>query len=128
MRKVEPGQVIDGMGGVLRILDSSGAVVADLGTSRGRAVGQKLMPGDVAHLSSVALAYGSGWITNAYWNTTGTPVSSFATTWVVPPAPSVQSSQWFFLFNGIQNSEWIIQPVLQCGVSSAGGVSACKSW
>jgi FG-GAP-like repeat len=130
VHKVQPGQVIDGTGGVLRILDSSGAVVADLGPSQGRAAGRSLMPGDVAQPPSGALAHGSGWITYASWSTTGTPVSSFTTTWVVPPAPGVQSGQYFFLFNGIQNSEWILQPVLQWGVSAAGGGSywAVASW
>ena len=45
----------------------------------------------------------------------------FKTTWVVPPAPSTQSGQTIFLFNGIQNSTMIYQPVLQWGPSAAGG-------
>jgi hypothetical protein len=70
-------------------------------------------------------ALGSGWIVYAYWNNgTGKPISSFRTTWVVPPAPTTPSSQTIFLFNGIQNygnNFGILQPVLQWGSSAAGG-------
>ena len=71
-------------------------------------------------------ALGSGWITYFYWNNgTGTPVSSFKTMWQVPPPPSVQDpGEVVFLFNGIQNygaNFGILQPVLQWGVSAAGG-------
>jgi len=71
-------------------------------------------------------ALGSGWISYCYWNNgTGTPVSYFKTTWQVPPAPSVQDpGEVVFLFNGIQNTGanyGILQPVLQWGVSAAGG-------
>ena len=71
-------------------------------------------------------ALGSGWITYCYWNNgTGTPLSTFKTTWQVPPPPSVQDSgEVVFLFNGIQNygtNFGILQPVLQWGVSAAGG-------
>jgi hypothetical protein len=71
-------------------------------------------------------ALGSGWITYFYWNNgTGTPVSSFKTMWQVPPPPAVQDpGEVVFLFNGIQNygaNFGILQPVLQWGVSAAGG-------
>jgi hypothetical protein len=67
-------------------------------------------------------ALGSGWITYASWsNTTGTPVSRFTTTWTVPTAPTTHNGQVIFLFNGIQNSSMIYQPVLQWGPSAAGG-------
>jgi acylphosphatase len=74
----------------------------------------------------VVPALGSGWITYAYWNNgTGTPLSSFTTMWQVPPAPSTQGAgEVVFLFNGIQNygaNFGILQPVLQWGVSAAGG-------
>jgi len=68
---------------------------------------------------------GSGWISYASWtNNTGTPVSSFSTSWVVPPEPSTKGSQTIFLFNGIDpsnTSNAILQPVLQWGPSYAGG-------
>jgi hypothetical protein len=70
-------------------------------------------------------AMGSGWVASAGWtNDSGAPVTSFATTWRVPPPPAVPADQTVFLFNGIQNtgaSCGILQPVLQWGVSAAGG-------
>ena len=71
-------------------------------------------------------ALGSGWITYCFWNNgTGTPLSTFKTMWQVPPPPSAQGSgEVVFLFNGIQNNGanfGILQPVLQWGVSAAGG-------
>jgi hypothetical protein len=54
-------------------------------------------------------------------NRTGHPVTRFTTTWTVPAAPSTHSDQTVFLFNGIQNSTMIYQPVLQWGPSGAGG-------
>jgi len=65
-----------------------------------------------------------GWVTWASWsNQTGTPISSFATTWVVPPPPAEAASQLLYLFNGLQNPAGteILQPVLQWGNSGAGG-------
>src|SRR6266446_3110090 len=42
-------------------------------------------------------ALGSGWITYAYWNnSTGHTLTSFRTTWQVPPTPSVQEIQTIF--------------------------------
>ena len=54
-------------------------------------------------------------------------------TWTVPPAPSTDSGQTIFLFNGIQNygtNYGILQPVLQWGPSAAGGGSywSIASW
>jgi hypothetical protein len=65
-----------------------------------------------------------GWVTWANWNNqTGTAISSFATSWVVPPAPAKQSGQLIYLFNGLQDPAGteILQPVLQWGSSGAGG-------
>jgi hypothetical protein len=82
----------------------------------------------------VAPALGSGWIAYAYWNNgTGNSLSSFRTTWQVPPEPASKSNQIIFLFNGIQNygnNFGILQPVLQWGVSAAGGGQywAVASW
>ena len=78
----------------------------------------KLQPGDIP-------GFGTGWITYAYWtNNTGNPISSFRTSWRVPHAPTKSSGQTIFLFNGIDSSDpsaAILQPVLQWGVSAAGG-------
>jgi hypothetical protein len=77
---------------------------------------------------------GSGWISYAYWNNdTGSSLTSFRSTWTVPKAPSTDSGQTIFLFNGIQNygnNYGILQPVLQWGPSAAGGGSywSIASW
>lgn len=76
-----------------------------------------------------------GWISYAGWeNETGKPLTSFKTTWRVPPAPAtVDPGATIFLFNGIQNHDQdhgILQPVLQWGKSHAGGGSywSIGSW
>jgi len=67
-------------------------------------------------------SYGEGWITYAEWNnTSGNPINYFTTEWVVPPAPTTYNGQTIFIFNGMQSSDHILQPVLQYGPSAAGG-------
>jgi hypothetical protein len=129
---IESGAVVDGTGGRLRELGPSGEVLADFGVLQKRTTGVPLHPGNVAPAPpGVAPAFGSGWITYAWWtNATGTPLSYFSTTWVVPDPPASQSGQVIFLFPGIQNSTMIYQPVLQWGQSAAGGGNywAVASW
>ncbi len=128
---IEPGNHLDLASGNIRKMHSSGLEVLDFGPLRIRPGTEPLMPANVARHPSRQPALGSGWITYAYWtNDTGHPVSRFATTWVVPPAPATDHGQTIFLFNGIQNSTMIYQPVLQWGPSAAGGGSywAVASW
>jgi hypothetical protein len=126
-------------GHTLRIKDSqiqkvhpSGKIVQVYPEIAYRSSREPLMPGNVNVPARKVPSLGSGWITYAYWNNgTGTPISSFATTWVVPPPPSSQDGQLIFLFNGIQNSTMIYQPVLQWGPGSAAGGGnywAVASW
>ncbi|KAJ7596118.1 hypothetical protein C8J56DRAFT_395769 [Mycena floridula] len=66
----------------------------------------------------------TGWVTYASWlNTGSSPISSFTTTWKVPPVPAANHGQTVFLFNSIEPSAGnaILQPVLQYGPSAAGG-------
>jgi acylphosphatase len=131
IHKIEPGHILDAANDNLRAMHSSGFEVADFGVLKRRPSGQPLMPANVALHPNVIPALGSGWITYASWtNNTGHPVSRFATTWVVPPAPATDHGQTIFLFNGIQNSTMIYQPVLQWGSSAAGGGSywSVASW
>jgi len=75
--------------------------------------------------------FGDNWIVWSQWkNTTGIPVSSFKTKWVVPAEPLAADDQLLYVFNGIQNSAMIYQPVLQWGTSPAGGGGswAVASW
>jgi hypothetical protein len=128
---VEPGHHLDQATGNIRKMHISGREVADFGAVPIRPAGEPLMPHNVARHPERRPALGSGWISYASWtNNTGHPVSRFATTWVVPPAPATDHGQTIFLFNGIQNSTMIYQPVLQWGPSAAGGGSywAVASW
>ncbi|KAJ6478893.1 hypothetical protein C8R45DRAFT_933670 [Mycena sanguinolenta] len=66
----------------------------------------------------------SGWVTYASWlNTSPSPISNFSTTFNVPAPPNTYNDQLVFLFNGIEptSKDAILQPVLQYGVSEAGG-------
>ena len=119
---VERGTVIDARGGQYRLLGRN-REIADCGRVPFKPAGRPLLPRHVLSPSRGPVpAFGSGWITYASWaNTTGTPVSRFATTWTVPRAPATHSGQTIFLFNGVQNSTMIYQPVLQWGPSGAGG-------
>jgi hypothetical protein len=131
---IEPGHVVSGEAGRLQKLHLSGKVVAELGPAKVRPGNVPLMPHNVfvpAEKLAAVPALASGWITYADWsNNTGSPITSFRTTWVVPPPPATSSGQVIFLFNGIQNSSFIFQPVLQWGQSAAGGGNfwAVASW
>jgi len=71
----------------------------------------------------------SGWAVYEMYQTTQ-GVTSYNGTWVTPGTPKAQQSQTLFTFTGLQNaflvegirdSISIIQPVLQWGLSAAGG-------
>jgi hypothetical protein len=114
VHRIEPGHTLDGTGGRHRMLRPGGEVHTDFGVIDAQPEGEALMPRNVVHPRTEAPALGSGWITYAYWNRTHT-ITRFATSWVVPPAPASQSGQLIYIFNGIQNSSMIYQPVLQWG-------------
>jgi hypothetical protein len=126
VHRIERGNVLDCAGGHHRQLDPSGRVVADYGVIATRPGTEPLMPAHVhvpPELPSAG-ASGPGWVTYASllglsqkW-----PSSySMKATWNVPCAPESRSGQLIYLFPAFQNSSWIYQPVLQWGVSDAGG-------
>src|SRR5205085_442159 len=136
---IEPGQHVTVEGDTMKKIETkTGRVIAELGKVP-KKPGNELkdkepnMPKNVyvpdkkkvaAAAGSAVPDYGTGWIAYAGWtNDSGQPLSSFTTNWVVPPAPASDSGQTIFLFNGIQNSAFILQPVLQWGPSYAGGGS-----
>jgi len=128
---IEPNHGVKLVGGRFKEMDATGNEVADFGAYEQRPEGLPLMPRHVNRLRGKIPGLGSGWIAYADWtNTTGRPVSTFTTTWTVPPAPSTSSGQTVFLFNGMQNPTMIYQPVLQWGKSAAGGGEywAVASW
>ncbi|HVB63605.1 MAG TPA: hypothetical protein VNE17_02665, partial [Nitrolancea sp.] len=130
---IEPDHILDLSGDRIRQLHPSGEVIADYGEIASHAINSRVGLRERQLQPGPAPALGSGWITYTSWtNATGTPISSFSTTWTVPPAPATQSGQLIYLFNGIEDAgfNWIYQPVLQWGVGGAGGGNywAIASW
>jgi hypothetical protein len=131
LHAVAAGAVVDASDGVLRLLGADGEELAHLGVLATHPAEGPAMPRNVVTRTAVQRpvvaadepgALGSGWITYADWtNSTGTPITQFTTIWQVPPEPETRSGQLLYLFNGMQNSTHIFQPVLQWGRSPAGG-------
>ncbi|KDR70782.1 hypothetical protein GALMADRAFT_144277 [Galerina marginata CBS 339.88] len=66
----------------------------------------------------------SGYIAFANWrNTAASQITSFTTVWPVPSTPTSWNGQLLYWFNGLvpDSFDAILQPVLQYGVSPAGG-------
>jgi len=72
----------------------------------------------------------NGWITYAYCQIMDENISNqapnyFSTTWNVPSPPLIYSDQLLYLFDGVETIQsgvaHIVQPVLQWGISPAGG-------
>ncbi|PPQ88793.1 hypothetical protein CVT25_010479 [Psilocybe cyanescens] len=66
----------------------------------------------------------SGYVALAYWgNTDPSPISTFTTLWSVPSVPENIDGQLLYIFNALEPDSFgaILQPVLQFGVSPAGG-------
>ena len=102
---IGPGQKVDVAGGQLGLVDLAARAEGEAPTS-GR-------PGPPS---------ASNWIVYAGWfNTTGSPITSFRTAWRVPPLPAKQAAQLIYLFNGLEPADGplILQPVLQWGDSGA---------
>jgi hypothetical protein len=127
VHRVEHGHHISGKGGRLRIIETAtGTVVKDLGEASKQ---KRARPGGQPGSGDAPLPDYS-WIENTGWSNTGaTPIAYFSTTWVVPPAPASNDGQVVFLFNGLEQNgngaapqgPYILQPVLQWGLSYAGG-------
>src|SRR5450755_92079 len=84
--------------------------------------------------SSNAPGTGNGWVEADAWQaplTSSDNIDYLGGTWMVPTYPLLDGAV-IYLFNGIEpaNGSWILQPVLQFGVSPAGGGNywAIASW
>ena len=84
----------------------------------------------VVHVAQVNNTELSGWqdgyIAYAAWLNThasSSQISYFNTTWSVPPAPATYNGQLVYLYTGMKPADYgaILQPILQYGVSPAGG-------
>jgi hypothetical protein len=112
-------------------INREGLVVRRLGSAQKRRGRRSLFPAKIKQPPPVASLTGSGWIAYGIWsNDSEAPVSLLRTTWTVPPPPQNQGQQAIMFFNGLQNSEMILQPVLQWGLSALGGGNywAIASW
>src|ERR1700761_4578746 len=105
IRQIEHGHCLDmSSGRILKRHTASGRIIDDFGPTPS---GDESTPQVVQ------------WIVYATWNPTARQqITSFKTTWEVPPNPQTENNQTIYLFNGLQNSNWIYQPVLQWGVSN----------
>jgi hypothetical protein len=129
VHEVAPGEVVHVAAGRMRLVTEAGEPMRDVGPVPLHQVGVPLMPANVVHPPGESPAFGTGWITFANFPS-GAPLKSFLTTWVVPGAPQTRNGQLVYLFNGLQNSSMILQPVLQWGDNgSFGGDHWCvASW
>lgn len=79
-------------------------------------------------------AYTDGYAAYSYWgpNPNTSVIANFSTSWIVPDVPAKADGQLLYVFNALvpTSLDTILQPVLQFGVSSAGGGSywAVGSW
>ena len=86
VHSMEPGNHVSGENGRLRVLQPDGGVVIDFGPLPVRPAGVPLHPGNEFVPTEKVPGLGSGWITYASWtDNTGKPITSFTTTWTVPP-------------------------------------------
>ena len=105
-----PGEAVTKSRGTLKKLNLASTAMTDLVS--------------LEALGAAAPTFGSGWITYASWRAASdTVITALTTTWTVPAAPTSQSGQLVYLFNGLQDEpgSQILQPVLQWGVSPDGG-------
>ncbi|KAJ7732984.1 hypothetical protein B0H16DRAFT_171935 [Mycena metata] len=112
IHEVPAGGSLARVGSEIHVLDAEGTVV------------HVATAGAPTRVKSAVSPLETGWITYASWlNTGSSPISSFTTTWTVPPVPATNHDQTIFLFNSIEPNagDAILQPVLQYGPSAAGG-------
>jgi hypothetical protein len=132
---VPPEHAVRMNGDLFEIHHRTRGFVRSVGRIQRHASTEPLMPNNIAHRPDPAKPFTNrgpgvpgadgevdGWLSFAGWtNATGAPISFFSTDWTVPEAPQNTGDQTIFLFNGIQNATMIYQPVLQWGISAAGG-------
>ena len=122
----------------VNLMARSGQLIRSIGSIAQRPGPEPLLPRNLSlsarpprSAAPAPFAQVDGWVAYTGWsNSSGAPISSFSTSWLVPAEPATKGSQTIFLFNGIQNSTMIYQPVLQWGSSAAGGGQywAVASW
>ncbi|KAJ7129913.1 hypothetical protein C8R43DRAFT_1240061 [Mycena crocata] len=112
IQEIPAGGSLAHVGSEIHVLAANGTVV------------HKATAGTPTKVKSAVSPLATGWVTYASWlNTGSSPISSFTTSWKVPPVPAANHGQTIFLFNSIEPNAGnaILQPVLQYGPSAAGG-------
>jgi hypothetical protein len=118
--KVKRGQYLSGKGNRLSRVDLSSSASALSGI-------KPHLPGELSLLSQqltgpAPVTHREGWLAYAIWTNTRIPaITEFTASWIVPQPPAEKSNQTIFIFIGMQNMDFILQPVLQWGESAAGG-------
>src|SRR5215203_5295839 len=116
--------------GRLQGVDAADSPVADYGSVPRDGGNPAMTPGyalppdvDTPEGSEPVTPLGRGWIAFAHWtNEDSERVSSFRSTWTVPPEPATRSGQTIFLFLAMQDTiPMTLLPALQWGSSAAGG-------
>jgi hypothetical protein len=109
VHEIPAGGSLAHVGSEIHVLAANGTVV------------KKVTKGTPTKVRAAVPALQTGWITYAWWlNQGSSPISSFTTTWTVPPVPATNHGQTIFLFNSIvpiATDDAILQPVLQVRVS-----------
>ncbi|KAJ7230763.1 hypothetical protein C8J57DRAFT_1329637 [Mycena rebaudengoi] len=113
--EIPAGGSLARVGSRIHVLAANGTVI-HVATAGAPTAGQFKFP--VSRAAPV-----DGWVAFAYFLNPGfSVISSFTSTWEVPPLPETDHGQTIYLFNAVQNfSNTILQPVLQYGPSPAGG-------
>ena len=132
MHAITVGTTLDGSGGRHRMLGPDGEELADFGLIDACPPGPGLMPDGVVPpiAPDPTSTLDSGWLAYTSWNRPDEAITSFSSTWTVPPSPATKNGQLIYLFSGLQNSTMIYQPVLQWGNNGVfGGNYWClASW
>ncbi|KAJ7289878.1 hypothetical protein C8J57DRAFT_1278584 [Mycena rebaudengoi] len=113
--EIPAGGSLARVGSQIHVLAANGTVI-HVATAGAPTAGQFKFP--VSRAAPV-----DGRVAFAYFlNPRFSVISSFTSTWEVPPLPETDHGQTIYLFNAVQNfSNTILQPVLQYGPSPAGG-------
>jgi len=127
---IPEGARVHHTGTEVHIIAADGTTIHSAPVSKGNSPVASIF-GDSNSVASRDIA--QGYVAYSYWNNTGTSqIASFSTSYVVPANPKTTNDQIIYIFNGlVPNSfDGIFQPVLQFGVSPAGGglYWAVASW
>jgi hypothetical protein len=121
VHRVRHGERVKRRAGLTQKVDATGSVLLNQPDAAQAAI----LSVPAAGAPATAADKIPNWVADAYWeNTTGSPVSLFTTSWIVPQPPASACGQLIYLFNGMDpanSGDAILQPVLQWGVSPSGG-------